>query len=161
MSYWLVSLFRPEPGSSRRHKPRLVVSLVPGDWIVHLLRKWMGYVRLSMNFATRNPLAYGFNKCIFLLMANIHTKCLSTKEVNQFIRQRGERYSILRCQNSGVVPTLGNFGSALEYEYMSSSTVSMTVKCNGYNTSNSIVFIWSSSCGVWTVTTIAWIVTNF
>ena len=34
-------------------------------------------------------------------MADIHTKCLSTKE---FIRQRD---SILRCQNSGVVPTLG------------------------------------------------------
>ena len=34
-------------------------------------------------------------------MADIHTKCLSTKE---FIRQRD---SILKCQNSGVVPTLG------------------------------------------------------
>ena len=28
---------------------------------------------------------------------------------------------------------------------MSSSTVCMTVRCNGYNTGNSIVFIWSSS----------------
>ena len=34
-------------------------------------------------------------------LADIHTKCLSTKE---FVRQRD---SILQCQNSGVVPTLG------------------------------------------------------